>query len=1716
VGSAAATILSWITAEVNQALARVRERIARFIDNPADVAVLSPCPEHLHQVSGALRMVGLAGATRFCEEIEAAFHGVQQAPQPSAAAMGVIDRSVQALKEFVDGLERGQANVPLRLLRIYRELGALRGEAELAESDLFFPDLTPPPPAHPEAQVLEPAAFAARAQALRPAYQRGMLALLRQQGGHAELRQTLDALYRASGEAPESAALWWVAGGLVDALADPQDADWTARARPLLNRIDFQIRDAAAGGSGGNDALLRLLLYAIAKSRAGTPRLREIKQLYLLDTLFAEQQVAGEAAPDMDWLQPALADMRARLEALKGLWLQYISGEASSATRFRELVAEFRAKAAELGNAHLGRLLDTVSEAAARLPDPYEAQNQYMVIEMASAFLLAEAVVENFADPAPDLEQQIGVMGGWLLEAASGRSTDAPPTGLHPELAERIGALQLRAQVAREIVSNLQHVEKVLDGFARDPAKRDTLRDLPPYLHQIHGALDVLGFERAAQIIPMCEAWIAACADPSHDDLDAHDMDWIAEGLSSVGFFLDPCLKGRAPAEEAIELFFRRHDKAHAPKQPGQMDSTVVLPGATLPDDEGRDAVPDAAQIASAAAAAFEVREPLPRAAEPDTVEREVDAELLDVYLEEAGDVLAAIDGALPQCRAQPYDRDSLTVIRRGFHTLKGSGRMVGLTALGQVAWEIEQVMNHWLEQQWPASPALMSLVESASGAFRGWVERLRHGEPQESLDGTALVDQARAVLAEGPGAPTLAAAPAPAAPEEAPLPQAEPAPEPAAEAPAAREEVLDFLAASQPVVPGPAPEQTSVPEMALPPEPAAAEPEEIEVGGQRLSRAFFEIYMREAAQHAATLEAECAEWRRQFGSEAPHEFVRAAHTLASSSRTVGFGQIAELAEALEQWMPLAPRTAAADAGMVQVAVANLRAMAEALARRESPPAAPALVQGLHELVRRLRAPAREEPKRPPAREAAEVSGPEKRAIRDDIDPQLLPVFLEESQQLLPVIGGEMREWKADPRDARAMQALQRALHTLKGSARMAGAIRLGELTHLMETRIEVAAETGEVDPSLFAELEEKMDRLSIDVERLGGAPEPSAAPARAPVEEPVRAEAPLPAAAAMLRIHADRLDHLINDAGEVSIARSRIEGELRLIKQSIGDLSESIARLRSQLREVEVQADSQMQSRLSVIEERDRDFDPLEFDRYTRLQELTRLMAESLHDAASIHQSLLRNLGETDAALSQQARISRDVQQELMRMRAVPFAILDERLYRIVRQTTRELGKRAELDIRGSQVELDRSVLERISAPLEHMLRNALAHGIEPPADRAGAGKPDTGNIQVTLRQESNEIVLTVSDDGAGIDGERLRAKAVARGLLGPDDQPDAAALTQLIFASGLSTADAVTELAGRGIGMDVVRNEVTAIGGRVEVESARGRGTTFTVYLPLTLAVTQAVLVRAAGSVLAVPSAMVEQVLRLKSDALAAHYASGQVDFQDRAYPLHALAALLGVSAMPAPGDYHSVLLLRSGAQRVALHVDELVGNQEIVVKSIGPQLARVPGVSGATVLADGGIVLIVNPVALAQRSRVVPEAGTLPAAAMPISVQPVIMVVDDSLTVRKATGRLLEREGYQVITAKDGIDALEQMKYVHPSVLLVDIEMPRMDGFDLARQVRSDPVMRHIPIVVISSRTAEKHRNQAAQLGVNAFLGKPYSESELLRQIADLLAPGARAAA
>ncbi len=597
------------------------------------------------------------------------------------------------------------------------------------------------------------------------------------------------------------------------------------------------------------------------------------------------------------------------------------------------------------------------------------------------------------------------------------------------------------------------------------------------------------------------------------------------------------------------------------------------------------------------------------------------------------------------------------------------------------------------------------------------------------------------------------------------------------------------------------------------------------------------------------------------------------------------------------------------------------------------------------------------------------------------------------------------------------------------------------------------------------------------------------------------------------MRVRSGLLDRMVNQAGEVSITRARIDSDVKSLQGSLGDLTDSLERMRRQLRDIELQAETQISSRMEAAKAAAQSFDPLEMDRFTRFQELTRFMAESVNDVATLQRSLQRTLQSTEDELAAQARLTRELQDDLLRTRMVEFDSVGERLQRTVRQAARETAKQVRLDIVGGAIEIDRGVLERMAGSFEHLLRNSVAHGVETPEQRLAAGKEAAGVVTVTVAQAGNEVAVEFSDDGGGLDLGRIRQRAAERGLIAADGGTSDDDLRQLIFKPGFSTAETVTELAGRGVGLDVVRAEVNAMGGRIETQSQPGRGTSFRLLMPLTTAVTNVVMLRCGELTVAVPSTLIEVVRRVPNPEVQRAYETTRLDYAGEAVPFFWLSTLLHAGNRgEVSGRTQTVVIVRSAAQRVAVHVDEVIGNQEVVVKNVGPQLARLPGLAGVTLLPSGLVALIYNPVALGAlygddaraRMRQGAPGQALPATEEAVRA-PLVLVVDDSLTVRRVTQRLLVREGYRVATAKDGLDALEKLAQERPVVLLSDIEMPRMDGFDLVRNLRADPALAGLPVVMITSRIAQKHRDYAAELGVNHYLGKPYAEEELLTLVA-----------
>jgi chemosensory pili system protein ChpA (sensor histidine kinase/response regulator) len=373
-------------------------------------------------------------------------------------------------------------------------------------------------------------------------------------------------------------------------------------------------------------------------------------------------------------------------------------------------------------------------------------------------------------------------------------------------------------------------------------------------------------------------------------------------------------------------------------------------------------------------------------------------------------------------------------------------------------------------------------------------------------------------------------------------------------------------------------------------------------------------------------------------------------------------------------------------------------------------------------------------------------------------------------------------------------------------------------------------------------------------------------------------------------------------------ITRSRLDTDLRGLRQSFKDMSANIERLRHQLRDLELQTETQMQSRLAQSREADARFDPLEFDRFTRVQELTRLLAESVNDVATVQHQLQRAVDSAEGNLAAQARQTRELQRDLLRTRLVAFDSLAERLHRVVRQAAEASGKQAELQLHGAEVEVDRGVLDRLAPVLEHLLRNAVVHGLETPAARQAAGKPVGGAIGIALEPHGNDLTLTLYDDGAGLDLARIRERAIAQGVLAPDAPFDEADAVRCIFAPGVSTAADVTEVAGRGIGLDVVRTEVLGLGGRIEYLRPEGGGTGFRLVVPLSTAVTQVVMLRVGDFTFGVPAPWVEAVRRAHAPELTAAYVSGQWREGAELMPFYWAGALLALSTESADPRAHA----------------------------------------------------------------------------------------------------------------------------------------------------------------------------------------------------------------
>lgn len=783
-------------------------------------------------------------------------------------------------------------------------------------------------------------------------------------------------------------------------------------------------------------------------------------------------------------------------------------------------------------------------------------------------------------------------------------------------------------------------------------------------------------------------------------------------------------------------------------------------------------------------------------------------------------------------------------------------------------------------------------------------------------------------------------------------------------------------------------------------------------------------------------------------------------------------------------------------------------------------------------------------------------------------DEDILKVYLEEAKELIDSSSQHLQEFRSNNSDLAALQALQRELHTIKGGARMVGAEGIATLAHEMETIYEelgsrrkpatrmignllavchdwlasaIYVLENKFNPqtpvALVAALQQfsrKPDSLKeipnvnltsqieqIDIYRSSLGQDTlevkqrdlSVMPLMTGNFESEQDQSSLNAET--LRISASTMERMINLSGESAINRSRIEMGISSLSNNIEEMGTTVQRLADQLRRMETELEIQILSQIGDEHALESDFDPLEMDQYSALNQLSKSLSESASDLLDIKTTMLDKTRETENLLLQLSRTQTDLQEGLMDSRTVPFSRITPRLQRIVRQTATELGKSVELRILNDEGEIDRNILERITSPLEHMLRNAVDHGIEKSQERIESGKSRTGLITLEVLREGGEIVINLTDDGRGINVNAVRQKAIEQGLISAKDTSlKTLDIMQYIFNAGLSTAKSVSQISGRGVGMDVVQSEVKQLGGVVTVDSESGRGSRFTMRLPLTVAVSDALMVRAGDKYFAVPLVQIERVMRVNVDAIANFYTTNadSITIDGQAYRLRYLNQILygsdPVDALAHQSSSVPVIIIRTDlGQRLALQVDMIAGSRiEVVVKPLGRQLSHIDGISAATIMGDGSVMLILDLVALMRNVSNIAKVEQQKAnKSVKQAHKPVVLIVDDSVTVRKVTSRLLERNGYEAQVATDGIDALERLQEMLPEVIVLDIEMPRMDGFEVANHIRHNPRLKHIPIVMITSRTGEKHRERAFGIGVNEYMGKPFQEQMLLDTLA-----------
>jgi len=1727
------TALTWVRPDLDKHLDQIRTKIEHIANSAYIGDGVETTARHLTQLKYTFEALVLQGATLVVEEMITVCDELQQSNiKDRQKAYGALMDAIVVVPSYLDRLQAGHHDLPILLLPIINELRAAYNANIVSEATLFAPSLDVELPELDDNKTEHGASFDEPfpefALRMRRQWENALLRWLQQQE-EVELLSPLQAVCETLQhrvERMDLRRLWWIAGEVIGGLLDGA-TDNDVHLRRLFARLHLTLKTLSESGENATevesvDAISQALLFHIAQAKSGSAGVDKLRERFQLEELVPDRDVLIRARGAVTGRNRELyislgAAVRDELSLVKdALDLELRTGEVEPARREQSHEALLRLKDTlkmmGLGDSALSieKLMPAFDASEDPEQDSEQQSRESLLMSLAGQLIQVESV----------LEEQITTLGEPLPEDQAASFIDLPG---HEQR-------RIHSHVLDETVVSLHQVQDGVRRYLEGNLDADYIRPM----EHIAGAMELIGQSETASLALKLRNALGNLLRVSRSEaaMAPDKLETVADAVAALELYLAGCRDQQSNRNSFLEILKERLGRLPV----GEMEAIETPVPAPLTE------TPASATATLESSGAMQ--KPI------------LDPELQEVFLEEYESVAALLGDLIPRWTQNQGDLALMTDIRRGFHTLKGSGRMVGAYELGDFAWHTEELLNMLLEGNIKAVDDVAILLPLSVAVLPALRSRLLQ-EPSE-LDSAAIeaISQQANSLVAGNTAdwPGLAA--------KVPASFVALLPSGIISAPEAKSEFIDS-------------------------EPA-------DITQETAEPTLNELVCKELTEKLVVLKGFMENISKDRNGTADDNQILAIHTIAGTTALDPLGRESDIARALEGLLETQRSSGKAfnDTAMWALAT-SLAHFGTCLAVHEGDPEAElnddedSQIEQLLALTVEFEVPpemqeeAATEPEaveEPEATEEArtvpdevtsdaeeEPDETEDEAAPDELEPvdaEILNIFLEESTDILERCDSLLNTWRDDLPDLAIVQNLQREIHTFKGGARMAGLSALGNLSHSMETLLERIA--GKLLPSSLSAidvLEQGCDRLNVWTEQAkqGTMPQAgdvlklfeqqvealTAVPVQAavvteqaaridttpeelqeipdvvdPVSEPEVSEeaGEEPAVSQQIRVNADLLDSLVNSAGEISIFRSRLEQQVSHTRDNLKEFDETISRLRNQFRKLEIETETQIGSRYQqeTLGSSD-EFDPLEMDRFSSMQQLSRSLSEAVADLLNLQELLEESARKSEALLVQQSRVSTALQEGLMQTRMVHFGTIAPRLRRIIRTAASETHKKARLQLRmtGGGDQLDRNVLERITAPLEHLLRNSIVHGIEKPAVRRKLGKPEEGELSITVAAEATEFVIRVEDDGAGMDLQAIRKRAIAMGLIEKDAKPQPQQLLQFILHSGFSTSKTVTALAGRGVGMDVVNSEIKQIGGSVELDSEEGKFSRFTIRIPFTLAVMQAIGVMAGEHRYLIPVASVAGVARiLPADfQMLLENEKPVYEFAGEPYSILDLEPLLGEPSTPVGDDTVSILMIKTGDQRAAFRVPELLGHREIVIKPVGPHISSVPGILGGTITGDGQVVIIIDAGPLIRHAML---TGARPAPPMEnIDIRPqktLAMVVDDSITMRKVTTRVLEDHDFEVITARDGVDAVEIMRERVPDLLLLDIEMPRMDGYQVAEHVRADARLRHIPIIMITSRAGTKHRERGKKAGANAYLSKPYKESELLMEVEKLLSTGA----